>query len=505
MTKYLSTRKTRKSQKTIIHCLGSLFKLTESGLSHVVGKIDDNTYFADPKFFQKLNELAFVDQVEIATPEAVPQKEGLLALAYRFMTAPFTIRTPKNMTTRARQRKSNPIRLVSPAEITGTNAETKSDSMKLLPPNEMFLLNTTCEKSITDEVQFYFKDYQDFITSDNQKLIAVLSALNAANMGRYNDLIIRYPGFLRELPVININKLNSVVQSIFLAQVLKYTIGDKIKNPAPASPETKNEKMKGVGLFPPKCKNLDRPANPNLIPINTNEFSECLGKPQMEQSVEEVNEDLNERGSYQPPDNPNYNSRGRPRSPVSIERRDRYRYDVTDRRYRFDYNDNRSDSSENYQLTASQLLEAKLFLDKILYFNGPNNNEALNFLAQCEEAAEKMKASETTVVWSKLAGRDDVVMREESRQHEGTVTWEIFQSMLTEHFYHIPSKERAAKLLNKLQQDPHESIGEYVQRGSEIIQVHLGKTSLKEISASQYRWNIVQGLNNVSIKNKIAD
>ena len=33
---------------SIIHCLGSLFKITDSGLSHVVGKIDDNTYFVDP-------------------------------------------------------------------------------------------------------------------------------------------------------------------------------------------------------------------------------------------------------------------------------------------------------------------------------------------------------------------------------------------------------------------------------------------------------------------------
>ena len=171
------------AKDSIIHCLGSLFKLTESGLSHVVGKIDDNTYFADPQFFQKINELSFVDQVEVAIPEVVPQREGLLASAYRFMTAPFTIRTPKNVTTRTRQRKSNPIKLVSPAEITGTNAETESDSMKLPLPNEMFLLNTRCEKSITDEVQFYFKDSQDFITNNNQKLIAVLSALNAANMG----------------------------------------------------------------------------------------------------------------------------------------------------------------------------------------------------------------------------------------------------------------------------------------------------------------------------------
>ena len=112
------------------------------------------------------------------------------------MTAPFTIRTPKNITTRARQRKSNPVKLVSPAEITGTNAETERSSMKVPPPNEMFLLNTRFEKSIMDEVQSYFKDYQDFITSNNQKLIAVLSTLNATNMGRYNDLRIWYPGFL---------------------------------------------------------------------------------------------------------------------------------------------------------------------------------------------------------------------------------------------------------------------------------------------------------------------
>ena len=150
-------------------------------------------------------------------------------------------------------------------------------------------------------------------------------------------------------------------------------------------------------------------------------------------------------------------------------------------------------------------MEAKLFLDKIVYFDGSNNKEALNYLAQCEEAAEKMKASETMVTWSKLAGRADVVMREESRQNEGIVTWEVFQSMLIEHFYHIPSKKRAAKPLNKLQQDPHKSIGEYVQQGSEIIQVHSGKTNLKDISAHQYGWNIVQGLIYVSIKNKIAD
>ena len=116
-----------------------MFKITDSGLSHVVGKSDDNTYFMDPQFFKKLNELAFSEQAEVtSTPETAPQKEGLLVSVNRLMTAPFTIRTPKNVTTRTRKRKSSPVKLVSPTEITGTNAETESSSMKVPPPNEMF-------------------------------------------------------------------------------------------------------------------------------------------------------------------------------------------------------------------------------------------------------------------------------------------------------------------------------------------------------------------------------
>ena len=164
----------------------------------------------------------------------------------------------------------------------------------------------------------------------------------------------------------------------------------------------------------------------------------------MAQSVEEINEEINEQGSYQPPDRQKVNRRSRLRSPESSSHGERHRYDVIDRRYRYDSYSYRSDNSYSNQLTASPQMEAKLFLDKILYFDGSNNKEALNYSVQCEEAAEKMKAPKTTVTWSKLAGRADVVMREESRQHEGTVTWEVFQSMLTEHFYHIPSKERAA-------------------------------------------------------------
>ena len=81
---------------SVIHCLGSLFQVTDTGLRH----IDDETYFADSDLYIQLNKLAFVEQSDVAiTPDAAPRKEGLLASAYRFMTAPFVVRTPSNVTT----------------------------------------------------------------------------------------------------------------------------------------------------------------------------------------------------------------------------------------------------------------------------------------------------------------------------------------------------------------------------------------------------------------------
>ena len=50
--------------------------------------------------YRQLNELAFVEQSDVRnTPDAAPKKEGLLTSAYRFMTAPFLVRTPSNLTT----------------------------------------------------------------------------------------------------------------------------------------------------------------------------------------------------------------------------------------------------------------------------------------------------------------------------------------------------------------------------------------------------------------------
>ena len=156
---------------TVVHCLGALFKVTNSGIRHLVGKIEDNTYFADPQYFHQLNELAFSEKSDVTTtPDAAPQKEGLLAFVYRIVTAPFSMRTPKNVRTRHKKRKSSPSKLVHINEIadnltlkaenpgtTSLGTSHPNDSMNVPLPNEMYLLNAQCEKCITEEVQIYLK------------------------------------------------------------------------------------------------------------------------------------------------------------------------------------------------------------------------------------------------------------------------------------------------------------------------------------------------------------
>ena len=483
---------------SIIHCLGSLFQVTYAGLRHIIGKkIDNDTYFANSELYRQLNELAFVEQSDVrSTPDATPKKEGLLASAYRFMPAPFSVRTPSNVTTCNRRRKSSPNKLVhidNLATSSESNISSNADDILKVPtPQEITRLDVRCEKAMVNEVKFFIHSYEEFMTSRSEKLQSVIHALNAANVERYNEVRIQYPGFIWDPPLIDINKLVMLVQSIYPAQVVEYSFGRGRKLSLEMEDNDKHKVEEAAGLF--------LPSKPK---VNNNKYDESFRNFNEEQLINKIND--GDRGSYQPPDRNSHNYRSRSRSPEDSTHKKRHRYEASDRRYRHDSYTGRSDSGYNNQLTSSQCLEVKLFLDKIPYFNGSNNKEALNFLAQCEEAVEKMKASEVTIAWSKLAGRADRIMREETRQHEGTLTWDLFQSILIKHFYHIPSKERAASLLNKLQQDPHENIGEYVQRGSKIIQVHSGKTNLKEIAASQYGWNLVQGLSNIPIKNKIAD
>ena len=493
----LSTDKTLVDQNnleippnSIIHCLGSLFQVSDQGLKHVVGKkIDSETYFADSGLYLQLNELAFVEQKDVTnTPDARPSKEGLLASAYRFMTAPFQVRTPRNVTTRNKRNMSNPNKLVGSEGLITTAVADKQPETEHIPKiptsQEIIGLNARCEKETMKEVKFFIHSYEDFMNCTNEKLQSVISALTAANMERYNQVKIQYPYFTWQPPLIEISMLVTLIQRAYPAQVVEYTLGRKTSSLGNVD---KPKEEETPGLFP-----HTKPKVSNAYNENFRNFNE-------EQLISEVNDE--DRGSYQPPDMNDHNYRPRSRSLEMSSHRERNRYDATDRRSRHDSYANRSYNN----LTSSQRLEVKSFLDKISYFDGSNNKEALNFLAQCEEAAEKMKASEVTIAWSKLAGRADRIMREETRQHEGILTWQLFQSTLIEHFYHIPSKERAASLLSRLQHDAHESIGDYVQRGSEIIQVHSGKTNLKEIASSQYGWNLVQGLTNISIKNKIAD
>ena len=483
---------------SIIDCLGLLFQVTNAGLRHIVGKkIDNDTYFTNSELYRQLNELAFVEQSDVrSTPDTAPKKKGLLTSAYRFMTAPFSVRTPSNVMTHNRRKKSSPNKLVhidNLATSAESNISPNTDNILKVPtPQEVTRLDVRCEKAMVNEVKFFIHSYEDFMTSENEKLLSVIHALNAANVERYNEVRIQYPGFIWDPPLIDINKLVMLVQSVYPAQVVEYSLGHGKKSNSDMEGNDKHKVEETAGLFLPSKPKVDN-----------NKYDESFRKFNIEQSINKVN-DI-DRGSYQPPDRNNPNYRSRSRSPEDSTHRERHRYEVSDRRYRHDSYTGRSDSGYNNQLTLSQHLEVKLFLDKISYFNGSKNKEALNFLAQCEEAVEKMKASEVTIAWLKLAGRADRIMREETRQHEGTLTWDLFQSMLIKHFYHILSKEKAASLLNKLQQDPHENIGEYMQRGSKIIQVHSGKTNLKEIAASQYGWNLVQGLTNIPIKNKIAD
>ena len=465
---------------SIIHCLGSLFQVSDQGLKHVVGKkIDSETYFADSGLYFQLNKLAFVEQKDVTnTPDATPSKEGLLASAYRFMTAPFQVRTPRNVTTRNKRKMSNPNKLVGSDDlITAAVADKQPEAeyiSKLPTSQEIIVLNDRCEKETMKEVKFFIHSYEDFMNCTNEKLQSVISALNAANMERYNQVKMQYPDFTWQPPLIEISMLVTLIQRVYPAQVVEYTLGRKTSSLGNVE---KPKEEETPGLFPPT-----KPKVNNVYNENFRNFNE-------EQLIGEVNSE--DRGSYQPPDMNDPKYRSRSRSPEMSSHRERNRYDATDRRSRHNSYASRSDNNYNNNLTSSQCLEVKLFLDKILYFDGSNNKEALNFLAQCEEAVEKMKASEVTIAWSKLAGRADRIMREETRQHEGVLTWQLFQCTLIEHFYHIPSKERAASLLSRLQQDTHESIGDYVQRSSEIIQVHSGKTNLKEIASSQYGWNLV--------------
>ena len=150
--------------------------------------------------------------------------------------------------------------------------------MKVPPPNEMYLLNTQCEKSIAEEVQFYFRSYEEFVNCKNDRLKVTIRALNVANVGHYNDLRIKYPVFMLEPLPVDINKLVQVIQNMYPAQVVQYSLGASKKEEAKASDAatTNNKNGNNVGLFPQKGKDQVGLFPPNSSPKNHNKSSEHL-------------------------------------------------------------------------------------------------------------------------------------------------------------------------------------------------------------------------------------
>ena len=165
----------------------------------------------------QLNNLAFTEQSDVTnTSDAVPRKEGLLASAYRFMTAPFLVRTPSNVTTCNKRKMSNPNKLVGNDRLaTPTVSDSPSEVehiLKLPTSQEIIGLNARCEKETMKEVKFFIHSYEEFMNCTNEKLQSIISTLNAANIERYNEVKIQYPDFMWQPPQIEIGVLVTLIQ-----------------------------------------------------------------------------------------------------------------------------------------------------------------------------------------------------------------------------------------------------------------------------------------------------
>ena len=130
---------------------------------------------------------------------------------------------------------------------------------------------------------------------------------------------------LEPLPV-DINKLVQVIQSIYPAQVVQYSLGASKKDEAKASDAVTTGKKdnNSIGLFLPKGNDQVGLFPSNSSPKNHSKSNEHLRNFNMDQSVEEINE----QGSYQPPDRHDVNWRCRSRSSETCSPREKHRYDL---------------------------------------------------------------------------------------------------------------------------------------------------------------------------------
>ena len=101
------------------------------------------------------------------------------------------------------------------------------------------------------EVKFFIHSYEEFMMCKNEKLQSVIHALNAANMERYNEVKIQYPGFTWDPPLTDIGTLVTLVQRVYPAQVVDYTLGHGKKSSLDAEDTVKHKVEEPAGLFPP--------------------------------------------------------------------------------------------------------------------------------------------------------------------------------------------------------------------------------------------------------------
>ena len=256
------------------------------------------------------------------------------------MTAPILVRTPNNVTT-----CNKLVCIDSLATPAGSNISPNTDeNLKIPTPLEISRLDMRCEKAMANEVKFFIHSYEDYMNCNNEKLQSVISALNATDADKYNEVRIQYPGFVWDPPPIDINELVILVQSIYPAQVVEYSLGCGKKSDLDTEGNNKHKVQETAGLFPPSKPKVD-----------SNNYDESFGEFNVEQSINKVND--GDRGSYQPLDRNSHNYRSRSRSPEDNAHRERHRYNASDRRYRHDSYTGRSDSGYNNHLTLSQHLE----------------------------------------------------------------------------------------------------------------------------------------------------
>ena len=106
---------------------------------------------------------------------------------------------------------------------------------------------------MANEVTFFIHSYEDFMTCKNEKLQSVINALNAANADRCNEVRIQYPGFVWDPPQIDINKLVILVQSVYPARVVEYSLGHGKKSDSDTEGNDKQKVEETAGLSLPSC------------------------------------------------------------------------------------------------------------------------------------------------------------------------------------------------------------------------------------------------------------